>query len=138
MHSPAAPLFLALGLLAVLGCGTDPIGGVTATTDKTLYEVGQPIDVEIVNTSDQAVNYYACPERWDHKTSSGYERIEELGVCLAIVTSVPAGGSVHVTYSFPDGQPLGTWRIPIPVSRTDASHVGEIHTADFEVVVFEN
>jgi hypothetical protein len=138
MHSPAAPLSLAFGLLAVLGCGTDPIGGVTATTDKTLYEVGQPIDVEIVNTSDQAVNYYACPERWDHKTSSGYERIEELGVCLAIVTSVPAGGSVHVTYSFPDGQPLGTWRIPIPVSRTDASHVGEIHTADFEVVVFEN
>jgi hypothetical protein len=138
MHSPTAPLFLALGLLAVLGCGTDPIGGVTATTDKTLYEVGQPIDVEIVNTSDQAVNYYACPERWDHKTSSGYGRIEELGVCLAIVTSVPAGGSVHVTYSFPDGQPLGTWRIPIPVSRTDASHVGEIHTADFEVVVFEN
>ena len=137
MHSPTAPFILALSLLAAIGCGTDPIGGVTATTDKAIYEVGEPIDVEIVNTSDQAVNYVACPERWDHKTGSGYERIEEFDICLAIVTSVPAGGSVHATYSFPDGQPLGTWRIPIPVSRADGSHAGEIHTADFEVVVFE-
>jgi hypothetical protein len=135
MWKPAA--FLALALLAA-ACGTEPSDVVTATTDKSVYSPDQPIVVTLTNTSSKIVIYEACPERWDQKTSSGYTRFEELELCpeTIVATTVPAHGSVQVTYTFPSDQPLGTWRIPIPVTFQGDTAASEVHTADFQMVVF--
>lgn len=124
-----------LALLALPSCGstdpTDPFPGVTATTDKASYTTAEPVVVTLTNSTSSAVDYFACPEQWDHKTGSGYTRFEETTTCLAVITSIPAGSSVDVTYTFPDGQPAGTWRIPVPITSPDGKKLGEARSGDF-------
>jgi hypothetical protein len=129
-------LIVALALLAA-ACGTEPSDAVTATTDKSIYSTDQPIQVTLTNTSSKSVIYEACPERWDHKTSIGYTRFEELEMCpqTIVATTVPAHGSAEVTYTFPSEQALGIWRIPIPVRFAGSTESSEVHTADFDMAV---
>ena len=125
-------------LTALIACGstdpTDPFPAVTATTDKASYTTAEPVVVTLTNTSGSEVEYSSCPERWDHKTDAGYVRFEELQQCLVGSTPLAAGASATLTYSFPDGQPAGTWRIPFPITNKDGNALGEARTADFEIV----
>lgn len=137
-HVPTLPILPILTILAA--CSTepnpgDPFPGITATTEKASYTTAEPIVVTLTNTTSSAVYYTACPERWDQKTGNGYRRYEELTVCLAVITSIPAHGSATATYTFPDGQPTGTWHIPVPITSAvgEPEQVGEARTADFLV-----
>jgi hypothetical protein len=113
---------------------TDPFPAVTATTDKASYTTAEPVVVTLTNTSSSEVGYSSCPERWDHKINADYVRFEELQQCLVGSTPLPAGASATVTYSFPEGQPAGTWRIPFPITNKDGDALGEARTEDFEIV----
>jgi hypothetical protein len=113
---------------------TDPFPAVTATTDKASYTTAEPVVVTLTNTSSSEVGYSSCPERWDHKVNADYVRFEELQQCLVGSTPLPAGTSATVTYSFPEGQPAGTWRIPFPITNKDGDALGEARTEDFEIV----
>jgi hypothetical protein len=125
-------------LTAVTACSstdpTDPFPAVTATTDKASYTTAEPVVVTLTNTSSSEVGYSSCPERWDHKINADYVRFEELQQCLVGSTPLPAGASATVTYSFPEGQPAGTWRIPFPITNKDGDALGEARTEDFEIV----
>ena len=124
-----------LSALSVLtACrSTDPSDGITVTTDKASYTTAEPVVVTITNTTSAEVEYSSCPERWDHKMGSSYVRFEKLQQCLVGSTPLPAGASATVTYSFPTGQPTGTWRIPIPITNEDGDAVGEARTGNFEM-----
>jgi hypothetical protein len=130
-------LLALLALLALPACGStdpdpgDPFPGVTATTDKASYTTAEPVVVTLTNTTSSAVYYFACPERWDHKTVAGYVRFEKLEECPALITSLDAGQSKDVNYSFPDNQPAGTWRIPIPITSPGGKKLGEARSGDF-------
>jgi hypothetical protein len=125
-------------LTALTACSstdpTDPFPAVTATTDKASYTTAEPVVVTLTNTSSSEVGYSSCPERWDHKVNADYVRFEELQQCLVGSTPLPAGASATVTYSFPEGQPAGTWRIPFPITNKDGDALGEARTEDFEIV----
>lgn len=131
------PFLLAgCGLAAVLvasGCNTGPVEGLSAETGFELYEPGDPIVVTITNDSDEDVQYQACPSTWEHQTDDGNDRVQGLEACIRVVTVVEANSSVDVTYHFPSGQPLGTWRIVIPVGT--GNHADEILTNHFQMVV---
>ncbi len=124
-------------LLALPSCSstdpTDLFAGVTATTDKASYTAAEPVVVTLTNTTSSEVGYCSCPERWDHKVDTGYVRFEELQECLVGSVPLPAGESATLGYTFPDGQPAGTWRIPIPITSDDGDKVGEARSKDFEV-----
>jgi hypothetical protein len=126
---------LLLALLALPSCGstdpTDPFPGVTVTTNKASYTTAEPVVVTLTNTTSSAVYYFACPERWDHNTEAGYVRVEELEACPAVITSLDAGQSKDITYTFPDNQPAGIWRIPIPITSPDGKKPGEARSGDF-------
>jgi hypothetical protein len=123
-----------LALLALPACGsTDPSAGITVTTDKSSYTTTDPIVVTITNTTGSAVRYSSCPERWDHKVGDSYTRVEELQQCLVGFVPLPAGESATVGYTFPEGQPAGTWRVVIPVANADGDKRGEARSGDFEV-----
>lgn len=133
--------FLAAGLglaatLVFAACTTEPADGMSAETEFELYEVGDPIVVTITNESNAEVSYSACPSIWEHQTSGGHDRVQGLEVCTTEVTAVGANSSVDVTYQFPAGQPLGSWRIVIPVGSDNPRD--EIRTDHFDVVVTEN
>jgi hypothetical protein len=123
-----------LALLALPACGsTDPASGITITTDKASYTTAEPVVVTLTNTTSSEVGYSSCPERWDHKVDTGYVRFEEFQECLVGSVPLPAGESATLSYTFPDGQPAGTWRIPIPITSDDGDKVGEARSKDFEV-----
>ncbi|HET8634918.1 MAG TPA: hypothetical protein VFL88_12290 [Gemmatimonadales bacterium] len=120
-------------LLALSACGsTNPSDGITVATDQTSYTTTDPVVVTITNTTNSDVAYSNCPERWDHKVGDSYTRVEELQECLVGSTPLPAGESATFSYTFPGGQPAGTWRIPIPITSPDGDKVGEARTGDFE------
>ena len=128
----------ALSALSVLAaCSstdpTDPFPGITITTDKASYTTAEPVVVTLTNTTSSEVGYSSCPERWDHKVDTGYVRFEEFQECLVGSVPLPAGESATLSYTFPDGQPAGTWRIPIPITSDDGDKVGEARSKDFEV-----
>jgi hypothetical protein len=128
----------ALSALSVLAaCSstdpTDPFPGITITTDKASYTTAEPVVVTLTNTTNSEVGYSSCPERWDHKVDTGYVRFEEFQECLVGSVPLPAGESATLSYTFPDGQPAGTWRIPIPITSDDGDKVGEARSKDFEV-----
>lgn len=132
-------LLAGFGLAAVLaasGCNTGPVEGLSAETGFELYEPGDPIVVTITNASNDDIQYQACPSTWEHQTDNGHDRVQGLEVCTEVVTVVEANSSVDVTYHFPAGQPLGTWRIVIPVGTGNPAD--EILTNDFQVVVTGN
>jgi hypothetical protein len=134
----ALPLLSVLPVLPVLivlsACGAaDPSTGVIATTDKAAYTTAEPVVVTLTNTTSSAVEYSSCPERWDHLADTGYVRFEKLQSCFVGSVPLPAGETVTLTYSFPEGQPDGTWRIPVPLTNADREPIGEARTGDFEV-----
>lgn len=134
------PILLAgFGLAAALitsACTSEPVEGLSAETEFEVYGTDSPIVVTITNESDEDVQYQACPSNWEHQTDDGHDRVQGLEVCIGAVTVVEANSSVDVTYHFPAGQPLGTWRIVIPVGSDDP--VDEIRTNHFQMVVTEN
>ena len=133
---PRATALSAIGVvlaLFALGCSTEPVDDLSAETAAELYETGDDIVVTLTNDSDDNVSYRACPSIWERKTDGGYDRTEGLEVCSTEVTSVGAHSSVDLHYTFP-GNELGTWRIVIPVGSDNPPD--EIHTNDFQVVVF--
>ena len=137
MHRPF--LLAGFGLAAALiasACNTEPVDDLSAETELELYQPGDPIVVTITNESDEDVPYRACPSIWERQTDDGHDRVEGLEVCTGEVTEVEANSSVDVTYHFPVGQPLGTWRIVIPVGTGNPAN--EIRTNDFLMVVTEN
>ncbi len=128
-------LLALLALLALPACGsTDPSDGITVTTDKTSYTTAEPVVVTVTNTTNSDVEYSNCPERWDHKVGNSYTRVEELQLCLVGSTPLPAGESATFSYTFPDNQPAGTWRIPIPIFSDDGDKTGEARSEDLEFV----
>lgn len=120
--------------LALAACSTEPSAGIQAETDQDLYEATSQIRVRVTNGTDAAIRYETCPGKWDRKTATGYQRFEVLESCTKNITTVPAGESVDVSYHFPVGQSLGTWRIAVPVGPDELTT--EVKTNDFEVVVF--
>ena len=129
------PMKIGVALLALPACGsTDPASGVTATTDEASYTAAEPVLVTLTNTTSSEVEYSSCPERWDHKVDTGYVRFEKFQQCLVGSTPLPAGESATLGYTFPDGQPAGTWRIPIPITSADGDAAGDARSDDFEVV----
>ena len=134
-HLSVLSVLSALSVLTACGSTdpTDPFPAVTATTDKASYTTAEPVVVTLTNTTSSEVEYSSCPERWDHKVNADYVRFEELQQCLVGSTPLPAGASATVTYSFPEGQPAGTWRIPFPITNKDGDALGEARTEDFEM-----
>lgn len=133
---PRSIAFSAIGLAFVLvaaGCGTEPVEGIAAETELQQYLPAEEIGVVLTNTSDVPIRYQTCPETWDRKGGSGYERVEELQACTRNITTVPAGESVRVAYTFPDGEPFGFYRVVVPVGLDGLTD--EVTTNDFEVYV---
>lgn len=120
--------------LAVPGCGgpADPVGGVTATTDESVYARSEVINLVVANGSDEVVRYEACPGRWDLKTATGYDRYEEIVLCTNEITTIAAGETARVAYSLPQGQPVGTYRIVLPVG-VDREMGDTVRSAEFVV-----
>ena len=119
--------------LATTGCGTEPVEGISAETELQQYLPAEEIGVVLTNTSDVPIRYQTCPETWDRKDGSGYERVEELQACTRNITTVPAGESVRVAYTFPDGEPFGFYRVVVPVGLDGLTD--EVTSNDFEVYV---
>jgi hypothetical protein len=119
--------------MAVLAaaCNTGPDEGLSAETEFEVYGTDSDILVTITNESNNAVAYRACPSIWERQSNN--DRVQGLQVCTDEITTVDAQSSVDVTYTFPVGQPLGSWRIVIPVGPSDDD--AEIRTNDFEMVV---
>ena len=132
MRSPTllAGVGLAIAVLAA-ACNMEPVAGLSAETELEIYEAGDPIVVTITNESDNAVAYRACPSIWERQSNN--DRVHGLQLCTDVITTVDAQSSVDVTYTFPVGQPLGSWRIVIPVGPSDDD--AEIRTNEFEMVV---
>lgn len=135
MRKCVAPSSLSLAFaLAVAACGgpADPVGGVTATTEESTYAKGEVINLVVSNGSDELVRYEACPGRWDLKTAAGYTRYEEIVLCSSEITAIAAGESAQLTYSLPQGQPVGTYRIVLPVG-VDREMGDTVRSAEFAV-----
>ncbi|HEU4799452.1 MAG TPA: hypothetical protein VFS94_02345 [Gemmatimonadales bacterium] len=133
---PRSNAFPVIGLafaLVTAGCGTEPVEGIAAETELQQYLPAEEIGVVLTNTSDATIRYQTCPETWDRKDGDGYKRVEELQSCTRNITSVPAGQSVRVEYTFPDGEPLGLYRVVVPVGLDGLTD--EVTTNDFEVYV---
>lgn len=119
--------------LVTIGCGTEPVEGIAAQTELQQYLPAEEIGVVLTNTSDVTIRYQTCPEIWDRKDGNGYERVEELQSCTRNITSVPAGESARVAYTFPDGEPFGSYRVVVSVGLDGLTD--EVTTNDFEVYV---
>lgn len=129
-----APFLSVLVLaLSITGCGTEPVEGISAETELQQYLPAEEIGVVLTNTSDVPIRYQTCPETWDRKDGNGYERVEELQACTRNITTVPAGESVRVAYTFPDGEPFGFYRVVVPVGLDGLTD--EVTSNDFEVYV---
>lgn len=132
----SAPFFTGFSLaIAVLAaaCNTEPVEGITAQTEEQMYFPSEEIGVVLTNTSDAPIRYQTCPETWDRKEGNGYERMEELQSCTRNITTVPAGESVRVVYTFPESEPFGFYRVVVPVGLDGLTD--EVMSNDFEVYV---
>lgn len=79
--------------------------------DRKHYRIGDSIRVQLSNSGGEPIGYNACPMARELLTGGGWQRIESLRVCAAVVHTLGRAASVNRDEEISAEWQAGTYRL---------------------------
>ena len=115
--------------LALLGCttGVAPVSevaeGISVSTNRSSYAIGDAIELTIRNRSSKLVGYTLCPGTWERRQGDEWLRSEQLMICADHLEQLAAGSVRRESVEVPEGFEAGEHRLVVHLDREDRSAV---------------
>lgn len=108
-------------------------GGVTLSTDRDRYEVGDTIQVTLANRSNGDVGFNLCPLARELRTGSRWQRIESFRLCTEELLRLEPGEQASAHEPVTAEWTPGRYRLVLTVRSGNGQNPTEIRTSIIEI-----